>query len=101
VGSQVEGFEWDPAKAAYNVANHGVSFEEATTVFDDPDHYTEEDLEHSEHEDRERTIGVSTEGRLLFVVHTARGRDLDVIRLISARIATARERRRYFANVPD
>jgi len=87
-----EGFEWDPAKAALNVANHGVTFEEAATVFDDEGEITIPDDAHSDGEDRLFTLGRSAANRLLAVASTMRG---DVIRIISARPATPRERRRH------
>jgi uncharacterized DUF497 family protein len=90
-------FEWDPEEAQVNIANHGVSFEEAVTAFDDPWSLTVRDEEHSVDEDREFTLGVSASQRLLAIAHTARG---DCIRLISARLATPRERRTY-AEEPD
>ncbi len=84
--------EWDPAKALSNLARHRVSFEEATTIFGDPLSVTVQDLAHSESEDRFVAIGVSSNGRTLVVVHTNRG---ESVRIISARRATARERRQY------
>jgi len=85
-------FEWDPNKATRNVEKHQVSFEEATTVFDDPLFITVIDEEHSVEEERYITIGLSQRGRLLLVAHTDRaGR----IRIISARKATKREERFY------
>ncbi len=85
-------FEWDPIKAAANRRKHGVSFEEAVTVFGDPFALTVHDPDDSETEDRLVTLGRSIADRLLVVVHTDRG---DVIRIISARKATRRERRQY------
>ena len=85
-------FEWDPAKAAENVAKHGVSFQEASTVFRDPLSQTGEDPDHSVGEERFVTFGVSTDGRLLAVAHTEHG---DRIRIISARSATSGERKIY------
>ncbi len=82
--------EWDPNKAAGNVLKHGVSFEEGATVFGDPLAITFMDPDHSEVEDRFLTFGRSHEGRLIVVSHTDRGRS---VRLISARLATRRERR--------
>jgi uncharacterized DUF497 family protein len=85
-------FEWDPAKAERNLAKHGVSFEEAVTAFSDPLSLTVFDPDHSADEDRYILQGVSSFGRLLVVAHTDRaGR----IRIISARLATRRERRSY------
>jgi uncharacterized DUF497 family protein len=85
-------FEWDLRKAERNLAAHGVSFDEASTVFGDPLAATAEDSAHSEVENRFVTIGQSSSGRLLVVIHTERG---ERIRLISARTATHRERRQY------
>jgi uncharacterized DUF497 family protein len=86
-------FEWDPAKAAKNVRNHGISFDEARTVFDDPHVWVEYDGEHSRIEDRWRAIGFSNRLRLLSVVYTKRNET--AIRLISARRATKAEGGRY------
>src|SRR5665213_2697727 len=85
-------FEWDDAKAESNERKHGVSFVEAETVFGDPLSLTGYDPNHSGDEDRYITMGMSTEGRLLIVSHTDRG---DKVRLISARVASRRERRDY------
>ncbi|MGQ0654476.1 MAG: BrnT family toxin [Betaproteobacteria bacterium] len=85
-------FEWDRAKAADNLAKHGVSFEEAATVLRDPLSQTGRDPDHSAGEERFVIFGVSTAGRLLAVAHTERG---DTIRIISARLATPGERNIY------
>lgn len=86
-------FEWDAAKARLNARQHGVSFEEASSVFHDPLASTEPDEAHSEpDEERLITIGRSSPGRTLYVAHVDRGKR---IRLISARRATTRERERY------
>jgi len=87
------GFEWDPDKAEANVRKHGVSFDEATTVFGDPFARTRPDPLHSVDEDRWITLGESEQGRLLVVVHT--DSDDEVIRIISARPPTGREWRTY------
>ncbi len=84
--------EWDPRKAATNLRKHRVSFEEAATVFRDTLSATAADPDHSVGEDRYVTFGVSVRGRLLVVAHTERG---DTVRLISARLATKREREIY------
>ena len=85
-------FEWDPKKAAGNFRKHGVTFEEAASVFVDPIARTFSDPDHSTSEHREVTIGHSTSGRILFVAHTERmGRH----RIISARRVTPRERKQY------
>lgn len=85
-------FEWDPTKAETNAAKHGVSFEEAATSFGDLLSLTIDDPTHSGNENRLVTVGLSVRGRLLVVVHTERG---ESIRIISARLATTRERRTY------
>ena len=85
-------FEWDAAKSKRNEAKHGVTFDEATTVFGDPLALTFDDVEHSVDEERFLTFGISAASRALVVAHTARG---DTIRIISARPMTARERRDY------
>ena len=85
-------FEWDPNKAATNLADHEVSFDEAVTAFEDPLSLTIEDPDHSEREERLILLGRSRNNRLLVVVHTERE---DRIRRISARLATRRERRDY------
>jgi len=87
------GFEWDPDKAEANLRKHGVSFDEASTVFGDPFARTRPDPLHSVEEDRWITLGESEEGRLLVVVHTDSGDD--VVRIISARPPTGREWRTY------
>ena len=85
-------FEWDPKKAKRNFALHGVSFDEASTAFQDLLSSTIADPLHSEGEERYILIGQSHRYRLLVVIHTERG---DRIRIISARPATAKERREY------
>ena len=85
-------FEWDSVKAATNLKKHGVSFEEATTSFFDVLSVTICDPLHSEVEERAVLIGLSSSGRLLVTVHADRG---SRIRLISARIATRKERKYY------
>ena len=85
-------FEWDSAKARSNLRKHGVSFEEASTVFYDTLAATGSDPDHSLEEDRFVTFGLSSQGRLLVVAHTDRK---DAIRIISARTATPPERRIY------
>ncbi len=74
-------FEWDPKEALRNIKLHGISFDEASTAFQDPLSRTIEDPLHSEQEDRFVLIGESIKRRLLVVVHTERG---DRIRIISA-----------------
>lgn len=85
-------FEWDGSKASSNLKKHRVSFDEAVTVFYDPLAATFEDPGHSHDESRLVTVGFSAEGRLLVVCHVERG---EAVRLISARRATPRERRRH------
>ena len=85
-------FEWDPEKAARNIERHGISFEEASTAFGDPLSLTRPDPDHSEGEERFLLLGVTFPGRLVVVAHTDRG---ETVRLISARLATRRERRFY------
>jgi uncharacterized protein len=85
-------FEWDAKKAESNRVKHGVSFEEAATVFGDPLSLTIPDPAHSQTETRFIILGCSHQGRLLVVIHTERG---DNIRIISARRASRRERRDY------
>jgi uncharacterized DUF497 family protein len=85
-------FEWDPRKATSNLAKHGVAFEEAASVFNDPLAYTFADPDHSVGEERQLTFGVSNAGRLLVVISTERG---DALRIVSARKATRRERGIY------
>jgi len=85
-------FVWDRAKAAANLQKHGVDFTEAATAFGDPLSITIPDPAHSEGEERWLLVGQTTAGKLLVVAHTERG---DEIRLISARLATRRERENY------
>ena len=85
-------FEWDPQKAARNLANHGVSFEEAASVFGDPLGRITSDLRHSVDEERFVLLGLSRRQRLLAVMFAERG---EAIRVISTRPAMARERRDY------
>jgi uncharacterized protein len=86
-------FEWDPNKAAANSQKHGVSFDEAATVFADPLARIFDDDAHSIGELRELIIGHSIKNRLLFVAFTERKEN--VIRIITAREADQVERRRY------
>ncbi len=87
-------FEWDPAKAAANLRKHGVSFDEAETVFYDDHALLLDDPGHSAREDRFILLGLSARPRVLVVVHCYR-EDPDTIRFISARPATRSERARY------
>jgi uncharacterized DUF497 family protein len=84
--------EWDPTKALANQGTHGVTFEEAATVFQDALARIHPDPDHSALERREIIVGHSCQGQLLVVSFTERGSN---IRLISARLATRRERHDY------
>lgn len=84
--------EWDPIKATDNVAKHGISFEEAATVFDDPLYVDFYDPDHSLEEHRYIVIGTSKQGRLLMDSYTER---TTTIRIISSRELTAKERKAY------
>ncbi|MQA41646.1 BrnT family toxin [Rugamonas aquatica] len=86
-------FEWDARKANANLRQHGVSFEEACTVFDDRREKLQFDGAHSAIEDRYRLFGHSTAGRMLVVVHCYRGGE--AIRVISAYKASRTERADY------
>jgi uncharacterized DUF497 family protein len=85
-------FEWDREKERRNLRKHGVSFDEAVTVFYDPLAATFDDPDHSISEHRLITVGFSSKGHLLVVSHIERG---NIIRIISARLATAQERKRH------
>jgi uncharacterized DUF497 family protein len=85
-------FEWHHDKAVLNKKKHGVSFEEAATVFGDPSAAIFDDVSHSEEEPREIIIGHSAKSRLLLICFTERGK---AIRIISARRATKQERKDY------
>lgn len=86
-------FEWHPPKAERNLAYHGVSFEEASSVFDDGQQMHRRDDLHSFNEQRYICLGMSDQSRLLMVVYTEKQEGL--IRIISAREATAREEHEY------
>lgn len=85
-------FEWDSEKADSNLKKHGVSFDEAATAFADPLSLTIPDPDHSSEEDRFVLMGETYDRRLIVVVFTERG---ERFRIISARLATRRERRSY------
>lgn len=85
-------FEWDPQKANQNLKKHGIAFDEAVTVFYDSLSATFDDPDHSGNERRYITIGSSSQGRLLLVAHAEREKS---VRIISARPATAHERKRH------
>jgi len=87
-------FEWHTPKAQSNLRRHGVSFDEARTVFGDPLSITILDVEHSANEERQFIVGMSDVNRLLMVVHSERDED-EVVRIISARLATRCERMKY------
>ena len=82
-------FEWDPKKAAKNLKKHGVTFQEAATVFTDPLAITFPDPDHSEDEERHLTFGLSLQKRLVVVSHTERE---PKTRIISARLMDREER---------
>lgn len=86
------GFEWDPAKAEENLGKHGVSFPEAASAFADELSLMEIDEVHANHEERYVLTGLTVRQRLVVVAHTERGQN---IRIISARLATPREKRAY------
>jgi len=87
-------FTWDPAKAKANEHKHGVSFEEARTVFYDDNARLDHDPDHSEDEDRFILLGMTDKLRMLVVCHCYRADDSE-IRIISARKATKKERKQY------
>lgn len=91
-------FEWDPRKAEANAAKHGVSFDDAVTVFLDANGLDAPDLQHSEAETRFLRLGRAADGRVLMVAYTLRrSGDAETIRVISARRASRRERAAYGA----
>jgi uncharacterized DUF497 family protein len=85
-------FEWDPKKATANVKKHGVTFQEAATIFGDPLAITFDDPDHSMSENRYITFGLSIQKRLIVVSHTERG---GRTRIINARLMDRKERRIY------
>ena len=86
-------FEWDDQKAKWNHRKHGITFDEATTVFEDALASIFLDEDHSSAEEREIIVGYSILNRLLLVCFTERAKDR--VRIISARMASRRERRDY------
>ncbi|QQZ30268.1 BrnT family toxin [Thiothrix subterranea] len=92
-------FEWDTAKAASNQRKHGISFEEAKSVFFDEFAVQFYDEEHSDVEDRFLMLGLSDESKILLVCHCERDSGT-TIRIISARKATKNERQYYKGSVP-
>jgi uncharacterized DUF497 family protein len=85
-------FEWDPKKATANVKKHGVTFQEAATIFGDPLAITFDDPDHSLSENRYITFGLSLQKRLIVVAHTERG---GRTRIINARLMNREERKIY------
>jgi len=90
-------FSWDTQKAISNYEKHGVPFEEAATVFGDPEALDWEDLDHSQVETRHKRLGRSLENRILMVIYTIRKatHGKETIRIISARQASRKERKAY------
>jgi uncharacterized DUF497 family protein len=86
-------FEWDENKANLNFRKHGIRFEEAASIFSDPNLITQFDIYHSTEEERYINIGFSSRGRLLNTVHTMRS---SCIRIISSRPCTFRETQIYY-----
>jgi uncharacterized protein len=89
-------FEWDDNKAESNALKHGITFEEAVTVFADPDLMFTQDSQHSQGEEREWAIGATENGSIVVVVFTLRNKQ---IRIISARNATKMEYQSYESGV--
>lgn len=89
-------FQWNPSKAKINLKKHGISFEEAATVFKNPLAFIFDDEDHSEKENREIIIGFSKLTRLLLVCFVERHED--IIRIITARPATKQEKKDYEEN---
>ncbi len=85
-------FDWDENKAESNFRKHGITFDDAVTIFADPYLLFTEDVKHSEEEEREWGIGEAENGLIIVVVFTVRG---DTFRIISARKATKKERKQY------
>lgn len=86
-------FDWDPEKAAENLAKHGVAFDQAIKAFDDPDAIFISDPVHSEGEIREKLLGVADDTGIVLVIFTER--QGDIIRIISAWEATKKEKQFY------
>ena len=84
-------FEWDGVKAALNLVKHGISFDESMAVFDDAHALYQDDVSHSQIEQRQRILGRVSQG-IVSVVYTQRG---NLIRLISSRPASRHERKFY------
>jgi uncharacterized DUF497 family protein len=90
-------FTWDARKAARNHEKHGISFEEAATVFADPEALEWEDLEYSHHEIRFKRMGISFKGRVVILVYSYRRmkHGKETLRIITARRASPKEREAY------
>jgi uncharacterized DUF497 family protein len=89
-------FDWDPAKDRENLRKHGIRFETAKLVFEDPWILSRKDLSHDEAEERFNALGEISPGVVVFVVFTIREQhEEETTRLISARAASAHEKRRY------
>jgi uncharacterized DUF497 family protein len=90
-------FSWNALKAMRNRKKHGVPFEEAATIFADPNGLDWEDLEHANTEPRWKRLALSADGRVLLVVYTLRRsrNGIETIRIISARQASHKERQAY------
>ena len=91
-------FEWDEDKNQINIKKHGISFEEAASVFEDEESLVLKDESHSNNEERFLLIGFSFKANMLVVCHCYRDNDAD-IRIISARKATSKERGRYLEKI--
>ena len=91
-------FEWDDAKSAANKRKHGISFEEALTVFFSAPLYVFHDPDHSEDEERYIAFGFSASSRILAVVH-CESRGGKIVRIISARKATKAEQKKFFGGI--
>ena len=87
-------FDWDEEKRKNNLKKHKIDFREAATVFDDPNAISKYDFDNSYDEDRFVIIGTSKQSRTLIVCHCFRENG-DIVRIISARKATASERKQY------
>ncbi len=85
-------FQWSRKKARINIQKHKIDFNEAKTIFDDPEHMSKLDIDHSEFKVRFISLGLSARGRLLILAHTFEN---DTIRIISARKPTRTERLSY------
>jgi len=92
-------FEWDEIKNKANILKHKVSFEEAETVFDDKNAVYIYDKKHSANEDRFHIIGEDLNFRELAVCHCYRGKDNEIIRIVSARKATKSEIDYYYGRI--